>query len=87
MNEPPTEAETTVRYTYLLSAVDSGIYAECVELDAAGEGKTREEAVEALREALRGILGAAEAVAPPAAATSHHVVLIEATAPQRPSRD
>jgi hypothetical protein len=67
-----------VRYTYRLDPDDGGFYAQCVEVDLAGEGKTRAAAVESLREALRLRLASPEAVAPPSIAGEHRIELAEA---------
>lgn len=72
------------RYTYRLGPSDGGYLAECVEIDAEGEGNTREAAIDALREAIRERMTSAEAVAPPPSTPQAAVELIEA-APLRES--
>lgn len=67
------------RYTYRLGPSDGGFLAECVEIDAEGEGATREAAIDALREAIRERMQSAEAVAPPPSQPKAAVELIEAS--------
>ena len=83
MPDPARDQDVSVRYTYRLETTGEGIYAQCVEVDAEGEGKTRVEAVESLREALRDLLESTEAVAPPSLPGRHHIVLVEADPPPR----
>jgi|SRR5580658_6479434 hypothetical protein len=54
-----------MRYTAKLTRNRSKYCAECVELEAIGEGPTREAAVEALRAELQDRLEPVEGVAPP----------------------
>jgi hypothetical protein len=75
---PTPDEEVTVRYTYRVGEGDGRVYAECEEVEVAGEGATRAEAVEALREALRLRLLSPDAVAPPERPGRHRVVLLEA---------
>jgi hypothetical protein len=75
------EEEIEVRYTYRIERGSGGIYAECLEADVMGEGTTRQEAVESLREALRTRLQSPDAIAPPSVPGQHRVVLVEADPP------
>lgn len=59
-----------------------GFLAECIELDAAGEGATRDEAVRQLRESILDRMRSTEAIAPPSKAPSVVIELSEA-APHR----
>jgi hypothetical protein len=54
-----------VKVSAVLSRVDDRWLAECEEVELAGEGATREQALDALRAALVDYFGRAEAVAPP----------------------
>ncbi|MBS2018190.1 MAG: hypothetical protein JST00_35290 [Deltaproteobacteria bacterium] len=54
-----------MKLTYRLVEDASGWVAECIETDAAGEGKTSQAAVEALRKALEERMFRPDAVAPP----------------------
>jgi hypothetical protein len=54
-----------MRFSYRLIKDKSGIVAECVESEAAGEGKTEREAVNSLRNALAERMFRPDAVAPP----------------------
>jgi hypothetical protein len=54
-----------MRFTYRLIRDRSGFVAECVESEAAGEGKTAKDAVEALRKSLEERMFRPDAVAPP----------------------
>jgi hypothetical protein len=75
--------EIEVRYTFRIEQAPGTVYAECLEAEVMGEGRTREEAVESLRDALRVRLQAPDAVAPPSVADRHRVVLVEADPPPR----
>ncbi|HEV3193936.1 MAG TPA: hypothetical protein VGY54_25700 [Polyangiaceae bacterium] len=55
--------------------------AYCEEVDRAGEGATREEAVANLREALKEYFGQAEAVAPPAETSSPAIEIVITDSP------
>ncbi len=54
-----------MKFTYCLIRDADGWLAECAETDAAGEGKTSQEAVESLRTMLRERMFRPDAVAPP----------------------
>jgi hypothetical protein len=54
-----------MRFTYRLIRDKEGFVAECVESEAAGEGKTAKDAVESLRAALEERMFRPDAVAPP----------------------
>lgn len=54
-----------MKLTYRLIKDANGYLAECVESDAAGEGKTSQAAVESLRTALEERMFRPDAVAPP----------------------
>ena len=56
-----------MKFTYRLIKDANGYLAECVESDAAGEGKSSKEAVESLRTSLEERMFRPDAVAPPAA--------------------
>jgi hypothetical protein len=53
-------------FSYRLIRDRSGFVAECVESEAAGEGKTAKKAIESLRKALEERMVRPDAVAPPA---------------------
>lgn len=54
-----------MKFTYRLVKDANGWVAECVESEAAGEGKTSKEAVESLRASLEERMFRPDAVAPP----------------------
>jgi hypothetical protein len=54
-----------MRFTYRLVRDASGYLTECVEVDAAGEGRTAREAVESLRASLEERMFRPDAVGPP----------------------
>ena len=54
-----------MKFTYRLIKDANGYVAECVESDAAGEGKSAKEAVESLRVSLDERMFRPDAVAPP----------------------
>jgi hypothetical protein len=54
-----------MRFSYRLIHHRSGFIAECMELEAAGEGRTAREAVESLRHALEERMFRPHAIAPP----------------------
>lgn len=68
-----------MRFTYRLIKDARGYLAECIEAEAAGEGKSVHDAVESLREALKERMFRADAVAPPShpIETSIELVLTE----------
>ena len=74
------------RYTYRLTPSDGGYIASCAEIEAEGEGSTREAAVRSLRESICERMSSAEAVAPPSQTPHASVELIEASpAAEEPS--
>lgn len=54
-----------MRMSYRLIRDRTGFIADCLEADAAGEGKTAEEAVECLRQELKERMDRPDAIAPP----------------------
>lgn len=77
-----------MRFTYRLTEDTSGWLAQCVESDAAGEGKSREAAVASLRTAIEERMFRPDAVAPPPEAGHAPIELVESTEPaNRPSLD
>jgi predicted RNase H-like HicB family nuclease len=54
-----------MRVTAVLTQADGQWLAQCEEVDRAGEGRTPDEALASLREALRDYFSEAQAVAPP----------------------
>jgi hypothetical protein len=70
--------DDVVSCTYRLSQLDGRYYAESLDTDTEGEGATKEEAVESLREALARRFDSPDAVAPPSVAPVRRVVLVEA---------
>jgi predicted RNase H-like HicB family nuclease len=54
-----------MRVTAVLTQADGQWLAECEEVDRAGEGRTPDEALASLREALKDYFSEAQAVAPP----------------------
>lgn len=72
------------RYTYRVTPSDGRFFAECLEMEAEAEGKTRDSAVAALKAAICERMSASDAVAPPAKAVPATVELIEAS-PVHPS--
>lgn len=57
--------EGTMKYTATITRDSSGFSAECVEVDAIGEGPSREAAIASLRVELEDRIGHVEGVAPP----------------------
>jgi hypothetical protein len=72
-----------MRFSYRLIRDKSGFIAECVEAEAAGEGKTEPAAVEALRPALEERMFRPDAVAPPPCPTEATIELVP-EGPERP---
>jgi hypothetical protein len=70
-----------MRYTARLSRNGSGYSAQCVEIEATGEGGTRQAAVESLRAELKDLLEPTEGVAPPSrpVPTVLEIVVIDET--------
>lgn len=54
-----------MKFSYRLIRYGSGFLAECIESEAAGEGKTARDAVESLRRSLEERMLRPDAVAPP----------------------
>ncbi len=67
-----------MKFTYRLQHVASGWFAECVEADAAGEGKTQQEAIQSLRRSLEERMFRPDAVAPPPEAPHTPIDLLPA---------
>jgi hypothetical protein len=68
-----------MRFTYRITR-DAGVYvAECVETDAAGEGRSVDAAVQSLRTSLEERMFRPDAVAPPATASRAPIELLPAT--------
>ena len=65
-----------MRFSYRLLRDARGHVAECVESDAAGEGKSEEEAVASLRTSLEERMFRPDAVAPPARPTDETIELV-----------
>jgi len=64
-----------MRFTYRLLKDRGGYLAECIESDAAGEGKSAREAIESLRTSLHERMFRPDAIAPPPSATSGSIEL------------
>ena len=65
-----------MKFTYRLIRDKNGFLAECVESEAAGEGKTAKDAVESLRKSLEERMFRPDAVAPPSTPTEGVVELV-----------
>ncbi|MBX3206702.1 MAG: hypothetical protein KF764_16655 [Labilithrix sp.] len=79
-----------MKFSYRLVRISSGFVAECVESEAAGEGKTATEAVESLRRSLEERMFRPDAVAPPSQPTEGVIELVladEGAAADRRSLD
>jgi hypothetical protein len=70
-----------MRVAAMLSQVGDRWLAQCEEVDRAGEGRTAEEAIASLREALEEYFGHAEAVAPPAQPPRESIEIVVVDAP------
>ena len=72
-----------MKFSYRLIRDKNGFLAECIESEAAGEGKTAKDAVESLRKALEERMFRPDAVAPPSTPTGSAIelVLADETAP------
>ena len=70
-----------MRFSFRLIRDRTGFVAECVESDAAGEGKTAKEAVSALREALEERMFRPDAIAPPSRPPPGTIELVLADEP------
>jgi hypothetical protein len=71
-----------MRIRATIQRADGKIRASCLDMEAAGEGATREEALAALREAVHGRLSP-EAVAPPEhpSPPAFEIVIVEGRPP------
>jgi predicted RNase H-like HicB family nuclease len=67
-----------VKVSAVVSRVEGRWLAECAEVDLAGEGATREEALATLRTALDEYFHRAEAVAPPSDAPHEAIEIVVA---------
>ncbi len=80
-----------MKFSYRLIRDKSGFVAECVESEAAGEGKTAKDAVESLRKSLEERMFRPDAVAPPPTPTESVIELVladeSASRAERPSLD
>ncbi|HVH46463.1 MAG TPA: hypothetical protein VM925_29175 [Labilithrix sp.] len=78
-----------MRFTYRLVRDKGGFVAECVESEAAGEGKTEKDAVDSLRKSLEERMFRPDAVAPPSnpAKGVIELVLADDAATERRSLD
>jgi hypothetical protein len=65
-----------MKFTYRLIRDKSGFLAECMEAEAAGEGKTARDAVESLRKSLAERMFRPDAVAPPPEPTESVIELV-----------
>ena len=77
-------------FSYRLIRDKDGFLAECVESEAAGEGKTAKAAVEALRKSLEERMFRPDAVAPPSRPTEGSIELVladESSSEERRSLD
>jgi predicted RNase H-like HicB family nuclease len=73
-----------MKVTAVLTRASGRWLAHCEEVDLAAEGDTPEQAVAALRDALREYFGHAEAVAPPAEQPESDVEIELIGAPKTP---
>ncbi|HEY4014549.1 MAG TPA: hypothetical protein VGM06_14505 [Polyangiaceae bacterium] len=65
-----------MKVSAVVSKVEGGWVAECEEVDLAGEGTTRDEALATLRAALEDYFHRAEAVAPPTDAPREAIEIV-----------
>ncbi|MBX3213914.1 MAG: hypothetical protein KF850_17905 [Labilithrix sp.] len=65
-----------MKFSYRLIRDKDGFVAECVESEAAGEGKTAKDAVESLRRSLEERMFRPDAVAPPSQPTKGVIELV-----------
>jgi len=65
-----------VKVSAVVSKVEDRWLAECEEVDLAGEGATRDEALSTLRSALEEYFQRAEAVAPPSDAPREAIEIV-----------
>lgn len=76
-----------MKFTYCIVPQADGILAECVESDAAAEGKTEREAVEALKKSLEERMFRPDAVAPPSRPTKDVIELVRAPSEESASKE
>ena len=79
-----------MRFTYRIVRERGGVVAECLEVDAMGEGRTETAAVAALRSSLEERMFRPDAVAPPSEESPCSIELVAAdpaACPPRPSLD
>lgn len=76
-----------MRFSYRLTQDKDGWLAECVESEAAGEGKTREDAIASLRESLEERLFRPDAVAPPSKGPKGAIELVRADEPKAADKE
>ena len=65
-----------MKFSYRLIRDKNGFVAECIEAEAAGEGKTSKEAVDSLRKSLEERMFRPDAVAPPSTPTEDVIELV-----------
>ena len=65
-----------MRFSYRLIKDARGYLAECIEAEAAGEGKSVRDAVESLRASLKERMSRADAVAPPSSPFEAEIELV-----------
>lgn len=65
-----------MRFSYRLVRESTGFIAECLESEAAGEGKTEKDAVESLRRSIEERMFRPDAVAPPSRPTDEAIELV-----------
>lgn len=65
-----------MKFSYRLIRDKNGFVAECIEAEAAGEGKTSKEAVDSLRKSLEERMFRPDAVAPPSKPTEDVIELV-----------
>lgn len=65
-----------MQFTYRLIRDRGGYLAECIESDAAGEGKSPREAIESLRRALHERMFRPDAIAPPSSRAESRIELV-----------
>jgi hypothetical protein len=70
-----------MRFAAIVSQVGERWLAQCEEVDRAGEGRTPDEAIACLREALQEYFGHAEAVAPPAQLPDESIEIVVVDSP------
>jgi hypothetical protein len=77
-----------MKFSYRLIRDASGFVAECIESEAAGTGKTAQDAVDSLRNALEERMFRPDAVAPPSEPTEGviELVLVDESASEQDRR-